>query len=153
MPTGCTTLKGWEETVLKLVKGNAEEAGARERVRIAEREAEAEARYDALGDTLYAMLDSVEAEVSRKRDAEVEAKVQAMQEQRVLDQREILGYRTHVATALGSPVEGILEKAAALNPDLILMGSRGRHGVKRLILGSVSHTLLHQGRHPLMVFS
>jgi nucleotide-binding universal stress UspA family protein len=64
-----------------------------------------------------------------------------------------LGYRTHVATALGSPVEGILEKAAALNPDLILMGSRGRHGVKRLVLGSVSHTLLHQGRHPLMVFS
>jgi nucleotide-binding universal stress UspA family protein len=64
-----------------------------------------------------------------------------------------LGYQTHVATALGTPVEGILEKAAALNPDLILVGSRGRHGVKRLILGSVSHALLHHGGHPLVVFS
>jgi nucleotide-binding universal stress UspA family protein len=63
-----------------------------------------------------------------------------------------LGYRTHVAATLGTPVEGILEKAAALNPDLILMGSRGRHGVTRLLLGSVSHALLHQGRYPLMIF-
>ena len=63
-----------------------------------------------------------------------------------------LGYRTNVAASLGTPVEGILQKATALNPDLILMGSRGRHGVTRLVLGSVSHALLHQGRYPLMIF-
>jgi nucleotide-binding universal stress UspA family protein len=33
------------------------------------------------------------------------------------------------------------------------MGSRGRHGVTRLVLGSVSHALLHHGRYPLMIFN
>jgi nucleotide-binding universal stress UspA family protein len=64
-----------------------------------------------------------------------------------------LGYRTRVAAALGTPVEGILEEAGTLNPDLILMGSRGRHGVTRLVLGSVSHALLHHGRYPLLIFN
>lgn len=63
-----------------------------------------------------------------------------------------LGYSTKVAASLGTPVEGIMKKAEALNPDLILMGSRGRHGVARLVLGSVSHALLHQGLYPLMIF-
>ncbi|MBM4125908.1 MAG: universal stress protein [Nitrospira sp.] len=63
-----------------------------------------------------------------------------------------LGYSTKVAAALGTPVDGILQQATALNPDLILMGSRGRHGVTRLVLGSVSHALLHQSRYPLMMF-
>ncbi|MBH0176873.1 MAG: universal stress protein [Nitrospira sp.] len=64
-----------------------------------------------------------------------------------------LGYRAHVTATLGTPVEGILQKAGALNPDLILMGSRGRHGMTRLVLGSVSHALLHHGRYPLMIFN
>jgi nucleotide-binding universal stress UspA family protein len=63
-----------------------------------------------------------------------------------------MGYQTQVAAALGTPVEGILEKARALNADLILMGSRGRQGVTRVVLGSVSHALLHQGTYPLMIF-
>ena len=63
-----------------------------------------------------------------------------------------LGYRTRVAAVLGTPVEGILGEARALNPDLILMGSRGRHGMTRMVLGSVSHALLHQGSYPLMIF-
>lgn len=63
-----------------------------------------------------------------------------------------LGYRTKVATSLGTPVESIMQEATTMNPDLILMGSRGRQGVTRLVLGSVSHALLHQGRYPLMIF-
>lgn len=63
-----------------------------------------------------------------------------------------MGYQTRVAAALGTPVEGILQKAKALNADLILMGSRGRQGVTRIVLGSVSHALLHQGTYPLMIF-
>jgi nucleotide-binding universal stress UspA family protein len=63
-----------------------------------------------------------------------------------------MGYRTRVATALGTPVEGILQEAKTVNPDLILMGSRGRRGLTRMVLGSVSHALLHQGSYPLMIF-
>ena len=62
------------------------------------------------------------------------------------------GYQTRVATMFGTPVEGILQEAKALNPDLILAGSRGRRGLTRMVLGSVSHALLHQGTYPLMIF-
>jgi len=62
------------------------------------------------------------------------------------------GYQTRVATMLGTPVEGILQEAKALNPNLILAGSRGRRGITRMVLGSVSHALLHQGTYPLMIF-
>ncbi|UVT16179.1 MAG: universal stress protein [Nitrospira sp.] len=62
------------------------------------------------------------------------------------------GYPTHVSAALGTPVDGILQEARALNPDLILTGSRARRGLTRMVLGSVSHALLHQGTYPLMIF-
>ncbi len=64
-----------------------------------------------------------------------------------------LGYQVRVGTTLGTPVEGILQEAKVLNPDLILAGSRGRRGVTRMVLGSVSHALLHQAIYPLMIFS
>ncbi len=64
-----------------------------------------------------------------------------------------LGHQTKVNAVLGTPVEGILHEAKATNTDLILIGSRGRHGLARMVLGSVSHALLHQGTYPLMVFS
>lgn len=64
-----------------------------------------------------------------------------------------MDHQARVAAALGTPVEKILEEAAASNADLILLGSRGRHGLTRMVLGSVSHALLHQGTYPLMIFS
>ena len=64
-----------------------------------------------------------------------------------------LGYQTRVSATLGTPVDGILQEARVSNLDLILAGSRGRRGVTRLVLGSVSHALLHQATYPLMIFS
>jgi nucleotide-binding universal stress UspA family protein len=60
-------------------------------------------------------------------------------------------YHTRVATTLGTPVDGILQQATASNTDLILVGSRGRRGISRMVLGSVSHALLHHGTYPLMI--
>lgn len=62
------------------------------------------------------------------------------------------GYQIRVATLLGTPVEGIIQEAETSHSNLILMGSRGRRGLTRMVLGSVSHALLHQGTHPLMIF-
>ncbi|MBX3303888.1 MAG: universal stress protein [Nitrospira sp.] len=62
------------------------------------------------------------------------------------------GYQTRVSATLGTPVDGILEEAKALTADLILVGSRGHRGITRMVLGSVSHALLHQGTYPLMIF-
>lgn len=63
-----------------------------------------------------------------------------------------MGYQARSTASLGTPVEGILNQAKAVNADLILLGSRGRHGIARMVLGSVSHALLHQGTYPLLIF-
>ena len=51
----------------------------------------------------------------------------------------------------GEPVERILERAEALDVDLIVTGSHGRTGVKRALLGSVVERLLHRSRRPVLV--
>jgi nucleotide-binding universal stress UspA family protein len=45
----------------------------------------------------------------------------------------------------------ILDQAAALGADLLVVGSHGRTGVQRLLLGSVTEKLLRKGTCPLMV--
>ena len=63
-----------------------------------------------------------------------------------------LGYQAKSQVLLGMPVESILAHAHKQETDLILMGSRGRQGVSRFVLGSVSHAVLHQAPCPLLVF-
>lgn len=54
-------------------------------------------------------------------------------------------------TVIGAPAPAILAEAAASKPDLILMGSRGRHGLTRFVLGSVSHAVLHRSPCPVLI--
>jgi nucleotide-binding universal stress UspA family protein len=63
-----------------------------------------------------------------------------------------LGYQARSQVLLDMPVESILTHAQKEKADLILMGSRGRQGISRLVLGSVSHAVLHQAPCPLLVF-
>jgi nucleotide-binding universal stress UspA family protein len=63
------------------------------------------------------------------------------------------GYSTRTRVLIGTPVESILDQAKGQEADLILMGSRGRHGVRRLVLGSVSHAVLHHTPCPVLVFN
>ncbi|WP_447603898.1 universal stress protein [Nitrospira sp. Nam80] len=56
----------------------------------------------------------------------------------VISRAQALGYHLAKGTAvLGSPAATILEQADKLEADVILMGSRGRSGVTRFVLGSV----------------
>ena len=52
---------------------------------------------------------------------------------------------------IGTPVESILDQAQRIKADLILMGSRGRQGVLRFVLGSVSYAVLHRTTCPVLV--
>ncbi|MDQ6606600.1 MAG: universal stress protein [Actinomycetota bacterium] len=45
----------------------------------------------------------------------------------------------------------ILDAAGAVDASAIVVGSRGLTGIKSLLLGSVSHALLHQTDLPVMV--
>jgi nucleotide-binding universal stress UspA family protein len=64
-----------------------------------------------------------------------------------------LDYQAVGYAVLGTPVGGILRQVETSQPDLILMGSQGRHGLTRLLLGSVAHALLHQKPCPILVFN
>ncbi|WP_455389118.1 universal stress protein, partial [Petrachloros mirabilis] len=63
-----------------------------------------------------------------------------------------LGYQARGRAVLGTPSDMILREASALQSELILMGSRGRKGVTRFVLGSVSHAVLHRMPCPVLIF-
>ncbi|MCA3749008.1 MAG: universal stress protein [Rubrobacter sp.] len=51
----------------------------------------------------------------------------------------------------GRPADQILDLAEELEASLIVLGSRGRGPVERLLLGSVSEEIVHHASHPVMV--
>ena len=52
-------------------------------------------------------------------------------------------WEIHAEALAGSPASLIVDRATALNADLIVVGSHGRSGLGRLFLGSVSQKVLH----------
>ena len=56
-----------------------------------------------------------------------------------------------VATSIGSVGDTIVATADDLGAAAIVMGSRGRRGVKSLLLGSVSHHVVHHARRPVLI--
>lgn len=53
--------------------------------------------------------------------------------------------------AEGSAAKAILDHATRGNHDLVVMGSRGRSDVSAMLLGSVSHYVLHHSPVPVLV--
>lgn len=47
--------------------------------------------------------------------------------------------------------ESILEAAKEMNIDIIVMGSHGRHGLDKVLLGSVAEQVLHKTNIPLFI--
>ena len=52
---------------------------------------------------------------------------------------------------MGAPAETILEQETETKPDLIMMGVHHPSAVTQVLLGSVSHTVLHRSQGPVMV--
>ncbi len=70
----------------------------------------------------------------------------------VTERLRALGYQAHGLAVLGTPSAMILQEATNLRADLILMGTSGRQGITRFVLGSVSHALLHKMPCPVLAF-
>jgi universal stress protein A len=51
----------------------------------------------------------------------------------------------------GDPRDAILEAAESLRPDLIVIGSHGRRGVSRALLGSVAEDVVRRAPCPVLV--
>lgn len=60
-----------------------------------------------------------------------------------------VGYTLHVL--MGDPAPRILERAAAIDATMILMGSRGQGRIAIALLGSVAHQVVHQATIPVTV--
>ncbi len=50
-----------------------------------------------------------------------------------------------------APSEGILQTAQEVPTDLIIMGSHGRKGLQKLMLGSVAQNVLSQSEIPVLI--
>ncbi len=70
----------------------------------------------------------------------------------VAERLRAIGYKAHGVAVVGTPATMILQQAATLRSDLILMGTRGRQGITRFVLGSTSHAVLHTTPCPVLTF-
>ncbi|HYQ80748.1 MAG TPA: universal stress protein [Anaeromyxobacteraceae bacterium] len=62
-----------------------------------------------------------------------------------------VGVPVETSVLSGSPAETLAEAAAAPDVDLVVLGSRGRGAVARVLLGSVSDRLVHISPKPVLV--
>ncbi|HEX9180377.1 MAG TPA: universal stress protein, partial [Burkholderiales bacterium] len=61
------------------------------------------------------------------------------------------GFAVDAAVLEGEPAEQVVGHAASQGADLIVLGSHGRTGLGRLLLGSVSEKVIGQATCPVMV--
>lgn len=80
------------------------------------------------------------------REAEAEAVLKPIR-----DFLEETGVRFRDMAVDGSPGEAIADVAKAERADLVVMGSKGKTGLEGLILGSVTHRVLHISPCPVLV--
>ncbi|NTW49519.1 MAG: universal stress protein [Chlorobiales bacterium] len=52
---------------------------------------------------------------------------------------------------IGEPAEMILQQAKALDVDLIILGSHGRTGLTRLLMGSVAEAVVRKAPCPVLI--
>jgi nucleotide-binding universal stress UspA family protein len=83
--------------------------------------------------------------------------VEAMQQrisQRVeaaLERRGQVGLRALVHCRIGQPADLILELAGEVRADLITVGTHGRHGLERLLVGSIAEEVMRGATCPVLV--
>jgi nucleotide-binding universal stress UspA family protein len=113
--------------------------------------------HDAVEVMLLTVLPSTEPPWPVDAAAAEKLKEQALQSARdyidgVAERLRAIGYQARGIAVIGTPSAMILEEATKLRSDLILMGTSGRQGITRFVLGSVSHAVLHQMPCPVLAF-
>jgi nucleotide-binding universal stress UspA family protein len=61
-----------------------------------------------------------------------------------------LGFAAGIVIVDKSALDAILEESERFGADLVIMGTHGRQGAKRLMLGSVAERVLRESRIPLL---
>jgi len=113
--------------------------------------------HDTVEVTLLTVLPSTEPPWPVDAAAAEKLKEQALQSAHdyidgVAERLRAIGYQARGIAVIGTPSAMILEEATNLRSDLILIGTSGRQGITRFVLGSVSHAVLHQMPCPVLAF-
>ena len=69
----------------------------------------------------------------------------------VCERLTLQGVRCEPCTSTGAPAAVILKYVEENNPDLIAMSTHGRSGVRRMVVGSVTTTILPRAETPVLV--
>jgi len=69
----------------------------------------------------------------------------------ILDELVTSGLKAECSIEFGSPADAILDKAEALDVNLLIMGSHGKKGLSRLIMGSVAETVVRKANCPVLI--
>jgi nucleotide-binding universal stress UspA family protein len=113
--------------------------------------------HDAVEVTLLTVLPSTQPPWPVDVAAAEKLEEQALQSARdyidgVAERLRAIGYQARGIAVLGTPSAMIIQEATKLRSDLILMGTSGRQGITRFVLGSVSHAVLHKMPCPVLAF-
>jgi len=92
-----------------------------------------------IGDIPAPTQEQLSAEARRLLDAEVE------------QVRAAGGTVAQAHLGVGAPAREIVERAEKLSVGLIVMGSRGRGGIRRALMGSVSDSVVRHAHCPVLV--
>ena len=70
---------------------------------------------------------------------------------RLADEESAAGIDVELLVREGNPAAEILSQADALPADLLVLGSHGRSGFERLMLGSVTEKVLRKAKSPVLI--
>ena len=63
------------------------------------------------------------------------------------------GVNVETRTLKGDPVDQIEDVIEDVNPDLVIMGTQGRHGISRFLFGSVTEGVIRKKHCPVLVYT
>jgi nucleotide-binding universal stress UspA family protein len=64
--------------------------------------------------------------------------------------RELAGVDYEINVIIGDPAEIVLATEKDLNADLVVMATHGRHGLTKLVLGSVAEKIVRESTVPVL---
>jgi nucleotide-binding universal stress UspA family protein len=97
----------------------------------------------------FAVPRAVEREYEQKRRAEAEARLNELA--LGLGPRFPAGVAIRTSVVTGAPADGICRAAEAMRADLVVVGSHGRTGFRRALLGSVAERVARNAGRPILI--
>ncbi len=69
----------------------------------------------------------------------------------IVQEFQLAGLKVESSIEIGNPSDVILDKSQDLDVNLLIMGSHGKKGLSRLIMGSVAETVVRKANCPVLI--